>query len=209
MSQVESMHPVDLLALIHQKLAGDDWEYWDPAALIITLGIQGRTDTDKVAAVQSLLKNPRLSLSDYTAFEKIAHAFCNNPVLPEVDQPLSLEEVLYVVRQIRGIFKKEGGLADFAGEVPSYIAVVATEEGWDALPEELSFSQEMFAHLASVISRKFETEAKSALGTISGMSRENMMSLLDHLENDFSPQAFQLRRYLGLYLFDPTLRCDS
>ena len=199
------VHPLTLYLKIKAALSGQDWEYWDPYTLLVTLGVQNSHDQDKLAAIQGLLKNPVLVVSDYYAFEKVAHAFCNNPVVSEVEQPLSLEEVFYSVCQIRSILKEAGVEADFSGEVPSYVAVVATEEGWDALPRELTFAQELFAHFASMISRKFEAEAKTALSTMADMPKEDMLGFLQKIEGDSSAPAAQLRKYIGLYLYDPTL----
>lgn len=201
------VHPKDLYHKIKTALADQDWEYWDPYTLLVTLGVQNSHDQDKLSAIQGLVKNPWLAVSDYFAFEKIAHAFCNNPVVAEVDQPLSLEEILYSVRQIQAILTEAGIQAEFKGEVPSYVAVVATEEGWDALPEDLAFASELFTHLASMVSRKFEAEAKAALKALAGMSKDEVSALLDKIAPDTSAGANQLRKYAGLLLYDPTLTC--
>jgi hypothetical protein len=204
-SDIYKAHPVDLLTLFNKEMGATDWLDWEVETVLAQFNtVLSQAAQDKVLAIQSVLNNIGLTASDAIAFEKVVHAFCNNPCIMDALQAPSIEEIFYTVKQIKKLVN--AGI-EYVGEIPGYVAAVAAHHDWVLLPLPLSFAQEALYSLLYLTpgterwkeSEAFINEGKKILEYLD----THYFTDYDSLENETMAALF-IRRILGAYLYDPT-----
>ena len=208
-----STHPADLIKKLDELFKGESWYSWEPEVLLTMLKeVLSDASKDKVLAVQAVACNVEPVLYKAFAFENVVHSFCNNFIVPDVMQPVSVEEIMYAVPQIIAIANHvHGKPVSFTGEIPQYVAAAAKYSGWVVLPPRLSFAQECLDSITGMFpGSKRYLEFKHVLDMISRLAVQLDATNLDDfpevttlLEED-TDVAIITRRVLGAYLFDPT-----
>ena len=210
-----STHPSDLLKALDTYFEGSDWYSWEPEVVLTELKEEVSDQAaDKVLAVKSLAANSEMVFYNHAAFENIVHAFCNNILVVDTNQPLLVEEIMYAIPHIVAIVKYvHGEHADttFRGEVPGYVAATASYRNWLVLPNRLQFAQDILESLTGISdgSKKY-AEFKTTLDLVkllvTAMDTTDVTQyteMIGFLEED-SEKALIAKRILGSYLYDPT-----
>lgn len=210
-----AMHPINLLKALDTYFEGSDWYSWEPEVVLTELKDEVSDQAaDKVLAVKSLAANTEMAFYNHSAFENIVHAFCNNMLVVDTNQPMYVEEIMYAVPQIIQIARYvHGDLVDveFRGEVPGYIAATAKYRGWVVLPKRLQFAQEILDSLTGIEEgSKRYTEFKTTIALVKNLVEAmdatdvtQYTEMLGFLEED-TEKSLIAKRILGSYLYDPT-----
>ncbi len=211
-------HPAEIYAALEQVFAGESWLSYEPETLLLALKREVSDQAlDKLLAVQAVCANPKAVAENSDAFEKAVNAFCNNICVMDVIQPPEVEELSYAVSQVFKLYElahKGGAALKFSGEVPGYVAAVAHFRGWQLLPRNLAFAQEMLDHLTgmqegSKLYQEHLQIRESLTELVNNTSRKDARELLEsdevkELENN-DLAAIQVKRQLGALLYDPTI----
>lgn len=211
-------HPVEIWQACEQAFAGQKWLAWDPETILLSLGSEiSDQAVDKLLAVQSVASNAKAALANADAFEKVVNAFCNNICVMDVSQPPEVEEMSYAASQIQKLVQAVHGSsarAVFDGDVPNYVAATAKFRGWQFLPKNLSFAQNILDCLTGAVKdsrlyREYQTIIEAIHNFVHSTSRKDARDILkdaaiQELERD-EPAQFIVRRMIGALLYDPTL----
>jgi len=116
---------------------GTSWWGWEPETLWKTLEEdhsfkESEEAKNLIMALQVVVSN-NAPFEDWYAFEKIGHAFCQNPVSFGILQPLNIDEAGVSMALLRLLRPKE----EFDDEILSYVASRAKESGIVFLPKEI------------------------------------------------------------------------
>lgn len=212
-NRVKAQHPIDLYRMLDTLFRDEEWLDWEPETLIRQADkLEDPIAQDKLLAIQSAAANSRLVLSNAVAFEKVVLAFSNNHIIPDAPQSPYLEEVFYAVDQLRELIQLvHDQKAEFIGEVPGYVSAVARHRGWQILPAGLNFAQQSLNFLWGLregASRHMEFQGVLQRAETLAASLEKVrfdseqLKDLDGLGADADPL---LLRYVGLFVFDPTV----
>ncbi len=195
-------HPVDILSEL-----GAEWLDWEPETIELTFELSGKPiHLDKLLALQTLVKNPNPVARQSFVFEKICIAFCNGFTIMDTYVRPYIEEVFYAVGQMQKIVPD----IEFSGDVPNYLAAVAKSRDWIVLPDRLAWAQEALNGLTGLSegSRRYKDhlEALEALKrAVSALNHIEFKTLLSSKELD-GMEGHVITRYIGAYLYDPTVK---
>lgn len=202
---------------------GESWLEWEPETLLtsVPLNIMEECDTgickDKLLAVQAAAVNTNLVCTYHKAFEKIVHAFCNNPCVMDVVQPPAIEEIYWSIPHIEHIMHQVHGDTEeleFSGEVPNYVSGVGKYYGWVVFPERLKFAQEMLDNLNGL---QDWTTKRADIKAILDQARQVADQLedvsadakgLDAISAD-TPRNIMIKKLVGCKLYDPYLVVEN
>lgn len=217
-----------------------EWLGWDPDSLIVYLFkkgilIEDNIALDKVMALLSFLHRRDIGTSDAKAFEKIVHAFNNDPVIVDVIQEPTLAAVNYAVKEMRilnSILNKVTNLEstnpdlEFTGEVPGYVASVAYSDGYPILNNNLIFAKDILNFLNS---NKWRNKESNGLiskikdvvnyldnNVITTKGIDAILDEIDQMPADTNNLLFNgqplnkimrniVTKYIGLSLYDPCI----
>lgn len=217
-------HPVDLFLSLDKSWASDGWENWEAEVLLATVADPQELSSeaiDKLLAIQSFYKMPYLAFTNAVAFEKIVHAFCNNPCVVDTLQPPHIQEITYTVKQCNNIiknsrYKEEKDNFIFMGEIPGYIAATAKYRDWIVLPKCLAFAQEALFSLKGYVSGnpRYEEHKKIIKAAVNMVSHlddstidaNGVAEVAEAVNNESSFSSNLLLQIVGAYLYDPTLK---
>ena len=132
--EIEKKAGLDLFEYMTDKYA-DRWYHWEPETLWQTLEYDGIDIDDELKnAIQAfqVVALTNFAFEDWHVFEKVGHAFNQNPVNFGHVQPLELDEVAYTIKIMCALRPKE----EFEDDVKGYIAAAAKEAGVVYLPED-------------------------------------------------------------------------
>ena len=209
--------PVDVYHYLDSLFKGESWVGWEPETVFHTVNTGKELDPlikDKIGAVIGCAGNPALVTTNSRAFEKVVHAFCNNPCVIDAVQPPQVEEVFWAVDQIIKIICtiNEGMIStdvEFSGEIPGYVAGVSKYNGWVVLPTRLSFAREMLDNINNVSGwdtaenipvYKLLQKAHSIADALDSTTVDTKG--LDSLEED-TPENNIIRKLVGCTLYKP------
>ena len=210
-------HPIEVYEALDKVFQGEKWLAYEPETLLLALK-QDVSDRalDKLLAVQAVAANPKACAENAEAFEKAVQAFCNNICVMDVVQPPEIEEVSYAVSQMQKLvaLAHEGQALTFSGNVPGYVAALGRYHGWELLPKNLAFAQELLDHLTgmqegSKLYQEHLAIRETLADLVGGTTRKDARELLESDEvkelekDDFA--ALHVKRILGALLFDPTI----
>jgi hypothetical protein len=116
---------------------GRSWWDWEPETVWQTLKKEHGFDPDEdlknlISALQ-LCVSTNQPFENWHVFEKVGHAFNQNPVNFGIVQPLEPQETALTLKLLRAIRPKQ----DFASEICGYLAAVAKNAGLVYLPKEI------------------------------------------------------------------------
>ena len=211
-------HPIEIYEALDGVFAGEKWLSYEPETLLLALKQEVSDQAlDKLLAVQAVAANPKGVAGNSSGFEKVVHAFCNNICVMDVLQPPEVEEMSYAVSQMHKLVQlahKGAPALEFSGDVPGYVAATARFRGWQILPRNLAFAQEMLDHLTGMQegSKLYQEHLhirESVTNLVNNTTRKDARTILEspevqELEKD-DLAALQVKRILGALLYDPTL----
>lgn len=130
-----SMKIVAIFKLLNSHYEHDWWN-WEPETIWQTLQTDHQLEASEaikniVQALQMIV-NTDQAFEHWHIFEKVAHAFNENPVSFGTMQPLELDEVALTIKILEHIRPK----AEYQDEVCAYIAACAKNSGVVYLPKE-------------------------------------------------------------------------
>lgn len=116
---------------------GRAWWDWEPETVWQTLKKEHGFDPDEdlrnlISALQ-LCVTTNQPFENWHVFEKVGHAFNQNPVNFGIVQPLEPQETALTLKILRAIRPKQ----EFASEICGYLAATAKNAGLVYLPEEV------------------------------------------------------------------------
>lgn len=213
---ITSSTPIEVYNHLDNLFKEGEWLSWEPETVLTSLKecINGEDICkDKILAVQGVAANATLVLTNNRAFEKVVHAFCNNPCIMDIAQPPQIEEIHWAIPHIQDIIvasqediKRES--ISFTGEIPGYVAGVAKYHGWLVLPKRLNFAKEMLDNLNGI--KGWNTKEQDIALIIS--QAQSLADQLDDIELDTAgldaleedtPRNIMIRRLVGCCLFKP------
>ncbi|NDC22529.1 MAG: hypothetical protein EBZ49_00140 [Proteobacteria bacterium] len=110
----------------------DGWWDWEPETLWQTFeGIRPSDELKNMIQALQVVVKTNAAFENWHVFEKVSHAFNENPVLFSAIQPLELDEIAYTHKILKTIRPKE----EYEDEVLGYIASCAKRSGVVYLPE--------------------------------------------------------------------------
>lgn len=203
-----------------------DWLAWDPDSLVLFLSkkrisISDPIAIDKMMATFAFLFRRDLGTSDAKAFEKLVHAFNNDPIVVDVIQEPTLEAVNYAVTQMRklnnALQKREDRSSlsevvplEFKGEVPGYVASVAFINNFPILNSNLDFATEM---LDFINSNKWRDKQYDGLISklkdlvqyleTTKLDSEGIEEILSTVKDSSEIVKNMVVKYIGLLMYDP------
>jgi len=210
---VLSSHPVAIYRDLDIEFRDAPWMLWDADTILKLMDkVTEPRSRDKLMAVCRSAGNMNIVCTQAIAFEKICHAFCNNPCVMDMYQPLFIEEVHYAVEQLHQLQKilDPATPLEFAGEVPGYVASVAEFRNVNVLPKPLEFAQDTFTFLSRRVPTPDEITLMDNMDSIYRTSPEDMKDFTtidaivsrNNIPDGLKEAAVFL---LGCYAFDPTI----
>jgi hypothetical protein len=215
--------PAKIYDYLDELLSGESWFEWEPETLLTTVITQDLNECDsglckdKILSVQAVALNTDLVCTYHKAFEKVVHAFCNNPCIMDVVQPPAIEEIYWSIPQIEYILRKvHGDTAElkFMGEIPNYVASVGKYFGWMVFPERLKFAQEMLDNLNGLQEwtskhadiKAILDQAKQVAEQLEDISVDN--TGIEEL-TDATPRNIMIKKLVGCKLYSPYLAASK
>jgi len=202
--------PVQVFRFLDSHFYGTSWLGMDPESMLLQLDrhrtlITKTEAVDKLMAVKSAAFNINIPCRDCLAFEKIAHAFCNNICVMDAFQPLFIEEVFYTVNQLTEIAKMVDDSIkhlDFRGEIPGYVASVAKHRGVRVLPKPLGFAQDILTFLNGYSPTPDELTLADNLEAMHRSGALDAKAINDNIGDTLQVNS-SVRNLIRCYLFDP------
>ena len=116
-----------------------EWRELDePETLSIILKNKGvdlpTAEMEAINAIKTLISSDSPWTNPFI-FENVVDAFNGNPVLPGILTKPPLENIIYTINIMNSIKDRE-----FSQDIKKYIAAIATNDGFIALPPPISFS---------------------------------------------------------------------
>lgn len=197
----------DTFLLLDEQFGDESWLTWDAETLLLHCSqVKEPVAMDKLLAVKSCALNINIPCSKAIAFEKTVTALCNNSCVMDTYQPLFMEEVFYGVQQLQALCQEVLQQAcKFTGEIPGYIAAVAKTRGFNVLPKELEFAQDMVTYLTGYSPSADEITLVESLATVAKTAKAALLdkATLDKLSPGTNSQDKVVAQLIGCYVFKP------
>lgn len=113
------------------------WWDWEPETIWKTLeedhSFQATEEAKNLVMALQVVVTNNAPFEEWHAFEKVGHAFCQNPVFFGILQPLGVDEAAVTIALLKALRPKE----EFDDEILGYVAARAKDSGIVFLPEGL------------------------------------------------------------------------